>query len=76
MKALRAIKLYPDADRTIDNEGFLVQIPAGEIVETDGRTRLSGMRNVLWNGELYALFEEDLLTNADQLSPATEPERR
>ncbi|MDQ6759766.1 MAG: hypothetical protein M3Z32_07875 [Acidobacteriota bacterium] len=63
-KPLRAVKLHPDADRSIDNEGFLVQIPAGEVVETDGQTRVSGLRNVIWRGEFYALFEEDLLARS------------
>ncbi len=64
-KSLRAVKLHPDADRSVDNEGFLVQIPAGELVETDGEPRVSGMRNVIWAGELYALFEQDLLANSE-----------
>lgn len=63
--SLRAIKLHEDSDRTIDNEGFLVQIPPGEIVETDGGKRISGMRNVIWKGEFYALFESDLLGNSE-----------
>jgi hypothetical protein len=67
-KSLRAVKLHPEADRTVDNQGFLVQIPAGEIVETDGKTRLSGMRNVIWRGEFYALFEQDLLARSEPVS--------
>ncbi|MGI8744877.1 MAG: hypothetical protein ACR2NN_20355 [Bryobacteraceae bacterium] len=70
IQPLRAIKLHPEADRTLDNQGFLTQIPAGEILEVDGRKRISGMRNVIWNAEFYALFEEDLLTQCEQLPPA------
>jgi hypothetical protein len=62
------VKLHPEADRTVDNQGFLVQIPAGEIVETDGKTRLSGMRNIIWHGEFYALFEQDLLARSEPVS--------
>lgn len=64
-KRLSAVKLHPDADRTVDNEGVAVQIPAGEVVMVDGQKRISGMRNALWNGEMYAVFEQDLLDNSD-----------
>jgi hypothetical protein len=66
-KRLSAVKLHPDVDRTIDNQGVAVHIAAGEVIILEGQKRVSGMRNVIWNGELYALFEQDLLDTAELL---------
>lgn len=59
------MKLHPDADRTLDTEGVAVQIPAGTVIQLDGIAELSGLRNVIWQSEFYALFERDLLANAE-----------
>ncbi len=64
-KRLSAVKLHPNVDRAIDNEGVAVQIPTGQVVAVDGEKQISGMRNVVWNGEMYAVFEQDLLANSE-----------
>lgn len=66
-KSLRAVKLDDPVSLSIDNPGILTMIPAGETLEVDGVYRISGMRNVIWKGKFYALFEVDLLANAKPL---------
>jgi hypothetical protein len=42
----------------------LVSIPAGETVELEGAVAGSGLVNVLWNGEVFSVFYDDLCANA------------
>ena len=65
--SVSAVKLDPEADRTINIKGVAVQIPAGEVVEVDGEMRLRGLRCVVWGGKLHAMFEQDLLANSEPL---------
>ena len=64
-KPLGAVKLNTDVDQTTDTHGLAVQIPVGSVIEVEGVARLSGMRNVIWEDRLYALFERDLLSNSE-----------
>jgi hypothetical protein len=43
---------------------LLVSIPAGAIVELEGSVSRSGLVNVFWNGEVFAVFHDDLAGNA------------
>lgn len=38
---------------------IMLQIPADAVVEMEGRASISGLVNVLWNGDAYSVFHED-----------------
>jgi hypothetical protein len=40
-----------------------VEIPADAIVELEGAAAPSGLSNILWNGEAFSVFYEDLKEN-------------
>jgi hypothetical protein len=60
-KPLQAVKLaeHPGASLR-DPTGTLVQIPAEVVIEIEGGVAESGLINVLWNGEVFSVFNEDL----------------
>ena len=41
----------------------LVSIPAGAIVELEGTVAKSGLVNVIWNGEVFSVFFDDISQN-------------
>ena len=43
----------------------LVEIPANEVIELEGGVSTAGLSNVLWNGEAFSVFHEDLKENAN-----------
>jgi hypothetical protein len=47
-----------------------VEIPAGTILEAEGAVGRSGLINVLWDGEAFSVFFEDLKERGRQLSSA------
>jgi hypothetical protein len=47
-----------------------VQIPAEVIVETEGGVADSGLINVLWKGEVFSVFNEDLQEKAAPVNAA------
>ncbi|HEX5229543.1 MAG TPA: hypothetical protein VFW44_17650 [Bryobacteraceae bacterium] len=53
-----------------DPTGTLVQIPAEVVIETEGDVAESGLVNVVWNGEAYSIFHEDLEEKAAPVSAA------
>ena len=62
---LQAVKLEPHPGSSLpDPTGVLVEIPADSIVESEGRVAQSGLINVLWNGEAFSVFYEDLQERA------------
>lgn len=46
----------------------LVAIPAGAVVAAEGAAGPSGLITVLWEGEAFSVFYEDLTDNARQAS--------
>jgi len=49
----------------------LVRIPANAIVELDGAVSPSGLINVVWDGNAFSVFYEDLKTSSQTVETAT-----
>ena len=70
-KPLQAVKLAEHPGSTLrDPTGTLVQIPAEMVVEIEGGVAESGLVNVLWNGDVFSVFHEDLEEKAAPMSVA------
>ena len=68
---LQAVQLEDHPGSTLrDPTGTLVEIPADVILETEGAVR-SGLVNVLWNGNAFSVFYEDLQEKAEIVNPAS-----
>jgi hypothetical protein len=68
---LQAVKLAEHPGSSLrDPTGTLVQIPAEMIIEIEGGVAQSGLINVLWNGEVFSVFHEDLEEKAGPVSAA------
>lgn len=68
---LQAVKLADHPGSSLrDPTGTLVLIPAGDIVEIEGGVAESGLMNIQWNGEFFAVFNEDLEQKAAPVSAA------
>jgi hypothetical protein len=66
---LQAVKLAEHPGSSLrDPTGTLIQIPAEVIVEIEGGVTQSGLINILWNGEVFSVFNEDLQEKAEPLS--------
>ena len=58
---VRAVKLQEQAGSSLRSPtNTLVEIPPGGIVEIEGAAAPSGLCNILWNGDVFAVFYEDL----------------
>ena len=69
-KPLQAVKLAEHPGSSLrDPTGTVVQIPAEVIVEIEGGVQ-SGLINVLWNGEVFSVFNEDLEEKAGPVGAA------
>jgi hypothetical protein len=65
-KPLQAVKLAEHPGSSLrDPTGTLVQIPAEVIIEIEGGVTQSGLINILWNGEVFSVFNEDLQERAE-----------
>ncbi len=68
---LQAVKLAEHPGSSLrDPTATLVQIPAEMIIEIEGGVAESGLINVLWNGEVFSVFNEDLEEKAGPVSTA------
>jgi hypothetical protein len=68
---LQAVKLAEHPGSSLrDPTGTLVQIPAEVIVEIEGGVTQSGLINILWNGEFFSVFNEDLQERAEPVGEA------
>lgn len=68
---VQAVKLEEHPGSSLrDPTGTLVTIPADVIIEMEGTVR-SGLVNVLWNGEAFSVFYDDLQENARLVNPAS-----
>ncbi len=62
---IHAVKLAAHPGSSLrDPTGTLIEIPIESIVEVEGQAGRSGLVNVLWNGEAYSVFHEDLQEKA------------
>jgi hypothetical protein len=63
---LPAVKLEPHPGSSLrDPTGELVEIPAESIIESEGQVAHSGLINILWNGQAFSVFYEDLKEKAE-----------
>jgi hypothetical protein len=70
-KPLQAVKLAEHPGSSLrDPTGTLVQIPAEVVVEVEGGVAESGLINVVWNGEAFSVFNEDLQEKAVPVNAA------
>jgi hypothetical protein len=60
-KPVRAVKLqeHPGSTLRSPTETFM-EIPANVIVEMEGTAAPSGLSNILWNGDAFSVYYEDL----------------
>ena len=64
LSPLPAVKLEEHPGSRLRNPTqTLLMIPTGAIVETEGIAS-RGLINVLWNGDAYSVFDEDLENSA------------
>ena len=70
-KPLQAVKLAEHPGSSLrDPTGTLIQIPADVVLELEGGVGESGLINVVWNGEAYSVFNEDLQEKAGPVNAA------
>ena len=70
-RPLKAVKLEEHPGSSLRNPtATLVEIPVDVILEAEGGVAHSGLINVLWNGQAFSVFFEDLRDSADVLSSA------
>lgn len=63
-KPVRAVKMQEHPGSSLRNPtGTLIEIPVNAVVELEGMADASGLSNVFWNGEAFAIFYEDLEEN-------------
>lgn len=68
---LQAVKLAEHPGSSLrDPTATLVQIPADVVVELEGGLTESGLVNIVWNGEAFSVFHEDLQQNAAPVGAA------
>jgi hypothetical protein len=68
---LQAVKLAEHPGSSLrDPTGTLIQIPAEVIIEIEGRVTQSGLVNIVWNGEVFSVFNEDLQEKAEPVGAA------
>jgi hypothetical protein len=66
---IHAVKLEARPGSSLpDPTGTLVEIPVDATIEVEGQAGRSGLINVLWNGEVFSVFNEDLLEKAQIVS--------
>lgn len=62
---VHAVKLAEHPGSSLrDPTGTLVEIPADSILEPEGNVGKSGLINVIWKGEAFSVFYEDLQEKA------------
>lgn len=65
---LQAVKLEPHPGSSLrDPTTVLIEIPADSVIESEGKVAGSGLITVLWNGDAFSVFHEDLREKAEIL---------
>ena len=66
---LQAVKLERHPGSSLrDPTAVLVEIPPDSIIELEGQVADSGLINVLWKGDAFSVFYEDLREKAEVLT--------
>lgn len=70
-ESVSAVKLEDQPGSSLRNPTeTLVEIPPNVIVEQEGAVASSGLVNVLWNGDAFSVFYEDLKEKAQVIGTA------
>jgi hypothetical protein len=70
---IHAVKLADHPGSSLrDPTETLVKIPTDAVIELEGQPSPSGLVNVLWNGDAFSVFFEDLEEKAQILTPAVQ----
>jgi len=65
-KPVRAVKLQDHPGSSLRTPtGTLVEIPANMVIELEGGVSTAGLSTILWNGDAFSVFYEDLKENGD-----------
>lgn len=65
-KPVRAVKLQDHPGSSLRTPtGTLLEIPVNVIVELEGGASTAGLSTVLWNGNAFSVFYEDLQENGN-----------
>ena len=68
---LQAVKLAEHPGSSLrDPTGTLLLIPADVVIELEGGMDESGLINVVWDGEAFSVFHEDLREKATPVEAA------
>ena len=71
LRPVRAVKLQEHPGSTLRNPTeTLVEIPAGAILDIEAPAGPSGLCNILWKGDAYSVFYEELEENMQHLDKA------
>lgn len=54
-----------------DPTADLIEIPAGSVIETEGHAGSSGLISVLWKGQAFSVFHEDLRQKTSEPAPGS-----
>ena len=66
---IHAVKLEARPGSSLpDPTATLVEIPIDAVIEAEGQAARSGLINVVWNGETFSVFNEDLQEKAQIVS--------
>lgn len=66
-----AVKLQEQPGSTLKSPTeTLVKIPTATLLQLDGTVGPSGLVNVVWQGETYSVFDEDLQASAEKIDVA------
>ncbi len=67
-KPVRAVKLQDHPGSSLRTPtGTLVEIPVNAVIELEGGVSTAGLSIVLWSGEAFSVFYEDLKENGNIL---------
>lgn len=65
-KPVRAVKLQDHPGSSLRTPtGTLLEIPVNVIVELESAASAAGLSTILWNGEAFSVFYEDLKENGN-----------
>jgi hypothetical protein len=72
MRALFRLSLPVHAVRPSQHGtgGIIIEIPAGNVLEVQGESKIAGLVDVRCNGQLYSVFPQDLQDRAEQMVQA------
>ncbi|MEO8048785.1 MAG: hypothetical protein ABI833_00090 [Acidobacteriota bacterium] len=72
LRPVTAVKLQDHPGSSLRNPTeVLIEVPPGASVEIEGPAAPSGLCTILWNGDAYSVFYEELRENGRHLDSLT-----